>query len=561
MNYKHSINFIAWRFYLVLSIIALIILSLIWRVFDLTILKQHFLLSQSNIRVLRLVSTPAFRGMILDRNGFPLAVSTTVYSAWMNPHEFKPSKQDIKVLAHILNLNSAEIATRLHKYQQQKQEFVYLKRDLAPEVAQQIKALALSGLYLQREYRRYYPEGAVTAHVVGFTNVDDQGQEGLELAYNDWLKGKPGKKWVIKDRLGRAISDIQTVQNAEPGHDLYLSVDRRIQYLAYRELIAGIKENQAASGSAVVLDTETGEVLAMVNYPTYNPNDRPTKVDGHFRNRAVTDTFEPGSTIKAFTVASGLESNKIQPDTIINTSPGWMRLDHQIVRDEGKNNGAMSIAQILQKSSNMGAAKIVLSLPQDQLWNLLHRVGFGEITGVGFPGEQSGSLINRDRWGSFMLATLSFGYGLSITPLQLTRAYAILANEGIKKPIYLLRVKHIEPGQRVLDARTAKQMLSLLETVTKGTGKAATVPGFRVAGKTGTAWIIGPNGYLKHRYNASYVGIAPLSQPRLVVAVVIHDPRGKEYEGGKVSAPVFEKIMEGVLRILAIPPDEMNAKT
>lgn len=540
-----------------IAVILLIVAGLMWRVINLAIFDQHFLRQQGDERMLRMVSTHAFRGMIMDRNGFPLAVSTSVYSVWLNPQEFTASKESLAALAALLELKPKAITKLVKHHQKKKREFLYLKRSIAPDIAAQIKALNLPGLYEQEEYRRYYPEGEVTAHVLGFTNVDDQGQEGLELAYNKWLIGEPGKKWVIKDRLGRVISDVQTVQEQKSGNDVTLSIDRRIQYLAYRELLTGVMQNQAASGTAIVMDVKTGEILAMVNLPSFNPNNRLTRINDSVRNRAVTDTFEPGSTIKAFTVTSALESGRYRPDSVIDTSPGWMRVDRNVVRDE-KNNGPLSIAQILAISSNMGAAKMVLSLPPNQLWHLLHRVGFGESTGVGFPGEQSGSLLQHPHWGPFALATLSFGYSLSVTALQLVQAYAILANDGVKLPITLLRADKLPVGERVIDAKIAKQMLFLLESVvaTKdGTAKTARIPNYRIAGKTGTAKMVGEHGYLKHHYVASFVGIAPLTNPRLVVAVVIHDPQGKYYLGGPVTGPVFAKIMEGALRILSVPPD------
>ncbi|TAK78479.1 MAG: penicillin-binding protein 2 [Gammaproteobacteria bacterium] len=545
----------AWRFYWVLFLIVLAAVGLTWRIFELTVLNQHFLRKQGDERVIRLVNTPAFRGMMVDRNGFPLAVSTLVYSVWMNPQEFIVSDEDLSDLSRLLNIKSSEITFMVHRYQKQKREFVYLKRALSPEVANQIKLLAIPGVYLQKEYHRYYPEGEVTAHVVGFTNVDDRGQEGLELSYNEWLAGEPGKKWVIKDRLGREIADVQNVNEQKPGHDLVLSIDRRIQYLAYRELLNGVAQSQARSGSVIVLDAKTGEILAMVNQPSFNPNNRPARMSDRLRNRAVTDLFEPGSVIKAFTEASALETGFYKPDSFINTSPGWMRVGHHVVKDE-KNNGVLSMAQILQISSNMGAAKIALSLPPDQLWSLLHRVGFGEALNIGFPGEQNGVLVKQPA-GSFPLATLSFGYGLSVTALQLAHAYAVLANNGMKVPLSILRLDHPPVGERVMDAKTVQQMLLLLEAVTfkGGTAHAASVPGYRVAGKTGTAWLMGAKGYQKNRFNSSFVGIAPVSDPRLIIVVVLHDPQGKQHQGGEISAPVFERIMEGSLRILNVPPD------
>lgn len=553
---KSQVYFIPWRFYLMLAVITLAVLGLIWRVIDLAIFDQHFLRHQGDERVLRLVSTPAFRGMIVDRNGYPLAVSVTVYSIWINPQEFAPEKTNLNELAQLLGMKPKAITDLDKQMQKKKREFVYLKRGLSPEVAKKIKELGILGVYLQQDYRRFYPEGEAAAQVIGFTNVDDQGQEGLELGYNQWLQGEPGKKWVIKDRIGRVISDVQEVQDEKPGHDLVLSIDRRIQYLAYRELLNGVIESKAASGTAIVLDTHTGEILAMANVPSFNPNNREGAKSDAFRNRAITDTFEPGSTIKAFTIASALEAGKITPDTLIDTSPGWMRVGRNVVRDE-KNNGVLSISQIIQRSSNMGAAKIVLSLPPDQLWSLLHRVGFGEVTGIGFPGEQNGTLIKHNPWGSFVLATMSFGYGLSATFLQLTHAYSVFANDGIKIPLSLLRINTPPKGERVIDAAIAKQMLTLLESVVAkgGTAEVAAVPGYRVAGKTGTAKLVGAGGYQKHRYNASFVGIAPVTKPRLLVAVIMNDPRGKKFLGGDVSGPVFEKIMEETLRLYNVPPD------
>jgi cell division protein FtsI (penicillin-binding protein 3) len=556
-----QVFFSPWRFYFVLSLIFLTVIGLIARSINLAILNQHFLMKQGDERVLRLVRTPAFRGMIVDRNGFPLAISTTVYSVWINPKEFAPQKNMLLSLSNVLKLPPKEITAIVKHYQNSKRGFVYLKRGLSPQMAKYIQSLHIAGLHTQQEYRRYYPEGEIASQVVGFTNIDDQGQEGLELAYNQWLTGESGKKWVIKDRLGRAIADVHTLQEQKAGRDLVLSMDRRIQYLAYRELMAGVIKNQAASGSIVVLDSRTGEVLAMANYPSFNANNRNASHKENFRNRAVTDSFEPGSTIKAFSIASALDSGKFKADSVIDTSPGWMRVEHSPipVRDE-HNNGLLSLMQILQVSSNVGTAKIILSLPPDHLWNVLHRVGFGEITGIGFPGEQNGSLVKHAPWGAFTLATLAFGYGMSVTPLQLARAYSVIANDGVKLPVSLLKLDTPPPGDQVMEAKVTKQMLLLLESVvsTKGaTGELARVPGYRIAGKTGTSKIALEHGrgYEKHRYFSSFVGIAPVTNPRLIVAVVIRDPHGKQYLGGSVSGPVFEKVMENTLRILSVPPD------
>lgn len=560
---SHSIRsrersaYIAWRFYLILFFIVLAVCGLIWRVFDLAILNQHFLRHQGDERVLRMVSAPSFRGIIVDRNGFPLAVSTTVYSVWINPREFSPLTEDLSLLAKALGMKTKDIQSTAKHNLKKGREFVYLKRSLSPELAKQIKALNISGTYLQQDYRRYYPEGEITAHIIGFTNIDDQGQEGLELGYNQWLRGEQGKKWVIKDRLGRVISDVQKIRDEKPGNDLVASIDRRIQYLAYRELLSSVHENQATSGTAIVADVKTGEILAMVNVPSFNPNNRHGIKWDSFRNRAATDTFEPGSTIKAFTIASALETGLFKPDSAVDTAPGWMRVGRNVVKDEHGNNGVMSMAQILQKSSNMGAAKVVLALPANQLWSMLNRVGFGESTGIGFPGEQSGSLIKHSPWGQFVLATLSFGYGMSATPLQLTRAYSVLANGGVKLPLSLLKLEHPPTGRQVISPKIARQMLVLLESVFAkgGTAETIAIPGYRVAGKSGTAKMVGAGGYQKHQYISSFIGIAPLADPRFVVTVIIHDPKGKNYYGAQVSGPVFQKVMEGTLRLMDVPPD------
>lgn len=549
-------SYIPWRFYCILILILFAVAGLSWRVFHLAILNQDFLRHEGDERVLRLVSTPSFRGMIVDRNGFPLAISTTVFSAWINPQEFNPDHSELKALSQLLAVNQRVILLVQQKNLKKKREFVYLKRGLSPETANQIKLLTVPGLYLQQEYRRYYPEGEVTAHVIGFTNIDDNGQEGVELAYNTWLQGEAGKKWAVKDRIGRVIADVQTIQDQKPGKDLVLSIDRRIQYLAYRELLNGIAKSNALSGTAIVADSRTGEILAMVNVPSFNPNNRAgTKIE-NFRNRAVTDTFEPGSTMKAFTVTSALESGYFKPDAVIDTSPGWFKVGRDIVKDL-KNNGELSLSQILQVSSNIGATKLVLALPPDELWDVLHRVGFGENTGIGFPGEQDGSLVKHHPWGQFVLATLSFGYGMSATALQLTRAYSIFANHGIKVPVSLFKLTAPPQGERVLSEKVTQQVLLLLETVfAKGSpAHALSIEGYRAAGKSGTSKLAGGGGYQKHRYTSSFVGIAPLSQPRLVVTVVIHDPRGKDYYGGRVAGPIFQKIMEGSLRLLDVPPD------
>ncbi|MBA3660265.1 MAG: penicillin-binding protein 2 [Gammaproteobacteria bacterium] len=546
-------SYIPWRFYLLLGLIALSVLGLVTRVIYLVVFEKPFLQQQSNERVLRKIITPVFRGMILDRNHFPLAVSTKVFTIWFNPQTFSPDTKSLHKLSSLLKLSPSSIKKLSQTYKIKNREFGYLQRGVSPQLANKVKLLAIPGLYAMETSRRYYPEAEVAAHLVGFTNIDDKGQEGLELAYNQWLSGSSGKKWVIKDPLGRIIEDVDHTAE-RPGNDLILSIDRRIQYMAYRELLSGIFTNEASAGSVIVLDVETGEVLAMVNYPSFNPNNRGKLIPSHFRNRAITDTFEPGSTIKAFSIASAFETGQFNADSVIDTAPGYMRVDRNIVRD-GKNNGEMTIAQILQISSNVGVTKIVLNSSADQLYNLLHKVGFGEITGIGFPGEEGGSLQKPK--GAFTLATLGFGYGLAVTPLQLARAYSVLANGGIKKPVTLLKVNQAPQGELVMKKKVADEMLQLLEAVLNkgGTGTAARIPGYRIAGKTGTAKLVGEQGYQKHRYESSFVGIAPLSHPRVIVAVVIHDPQGKQYYGGPVAGPIFKNVMQETLRILDVPHD------
>ncbi|MES2142254.1 MAG: penicillin-binding protein 2 [Pseudomonadota bacterium] len=545
------------RLWVVVFILITIALGLISRLVDLTIIDRQFLQTQGNARTVRNLIIPAHRGMILDRNGEPLAISTPVNAVWIDPTSFKPKVFQLRLLSQLLQIPVSTIQELwLHS---QDKEFVYLKRGINPGLGVQIKSLKIPGVFLQDEYHRYYPEGPVMAHVVGLTNVDDKGQEGLELAYNNWLEGRSGLRKVIKDRLGRIVGDIRSIRSPRPGHDLQLSIDRRIQYIAYRELKTGIEKYKADSGSVVVLDVKTGEILAMVNWPTYNPNDRLTVKDGRSRNRALTDLFEPGSTIKSFSMASVLSSGQFTPSSQINTSPGWMFVAGKRIMDE-HNNGVMDLTKILQISSNMGMSKLVLSLPADNLWNMLHAVGFGQISQSGFPGERTGSLPHFRVWNPFVLATMSFGYGLSVTALQLAQAYSVLAHDGIKIPVTFLKIKESPPvGQQVIDQKVSKEVLDMLESVlTKGgTAPLARVPGYRVTGKTGTVRIVGAQGYEKHHYNSIFIGIAPASRPRLVVAVVLHDPKGRLYYGGYTAGPIFSHVMRNTLHLLNIPPDDL----
>lgn len=558
MHKQFQTQFIPWRFNFVIAILGIAVLGLILRLVDLTIIKQHFLLRQGNARAVRIMDIPAFRGMVTDRHGAALAISTAIYSVWVNPQEFIIRDAALKSLSKLLAMKTRELKKIMLDTAKEDKEFVYLKRNLSPEIAEQIKKLKLPGIYLQRGYKRFYPEAEVTAHVLGHTNIDDQGQEGIELAKNDWLAGTPGKEVVIKDRIGRIISAVKTLQTQKAGNDLQLSIDKQIQYLAYRELLAGCEKCAAKSGSAVVMDAKTGEILAMVNVPSYNPNNLSKQDSDHFRNRAVTDVFEPGSVMKAFSVALALQGGRFNPNSIIDTNPGWIKVGKNIVRDE-HSKGLMTVTKILQISSNVGVTKMILSLTDNQaLWDLLHRAGFGEATGIGFPGERSGSLVKRAEWKPFPLATLSWGYGLTVTPLQLAEAFSCFANDGMRIPASIVPVEKPPQGIPVLTPKAANDMLSILESVVamKGaTGVAASVPGYRVAGKTGTSKINENGSYLAHRHISTFIGIAPVSKPKLIVVVVYNDPQGKEYYAGTIVAPVFAKIMEGALRILGVPPD------
>lgn len=538
----------------VLALFACTFGALVWRAIDLQVFNQDFLQNQGDARHLRVVTLAAHRGMITDRNGEPLAVSTPVDSVWANPQELVPAREYLPALAKILEIEPDHLQRLLAE--RAGREFVYLKRHVDPSVAAQVRALAAPGVALQREYRRYYPDGEVTAQVLGITDIDDVGQEGIELGYDEWLRGEPGAKRVVKDGRHSVIETVESIRAARPGRDLRLSIDRRIQYLAYRELKAAVQQHKARSGSVVVLDSATGEVLAMVNQPSFNPNNRTQFTPGATRNRAVTDVFEPGSTLKPFTVAVALESGKYRPDTPVETSPGFYRVGINTVRDV-HNYGALDVTGVIRKSSNVGAAKIALSLDRADFWSLLSRVGFGTATASGFPGEASGLLVHYHRWRPIEQATLSFGYGLSVTPLQLAQAYAVFAADGIRRPASFLPLERAPRGERILSARTAGQINAMLEEAVgpQGTALAARVAGYRVGGKTGTVRKSVAGGYADDRYLSVFAGLAPVSRPRLVVVVMINEPSAGQYYGGAVAAPVFSTVMAGALRFLNVAPD------
>jgi cell division protein FtsI (penicillin-binding protein 3) len=556
MNYRRETHSFNGRRAFLFLCMGLAAASLLWRAVCLQVLDKEFLLSQADARHLRVVSLPAHRGKILDRNGEPLAISTPVESVWVNPQVLGAELQRVPELTQLLSLDRDKVeelvASRADR------EFIYLRRHISPALAAQVAALKIPGVHLQREYRRYYPGGEVTAHVTGFTNIDDSGQEGIELAYEEWLGGEPGAKRVVKDGNHRIIEDVEGISRPRPGKDLTLSIDRRIQYLAYRELKATMQEHQARAASAVVLDVKSGEVIAMVNQPSFNPNNRQQLRSSSMRNRAVTDVFEPGSTMKPFIAACALESGRYRPDTPVSTSPGWMRVGVNTVRDV-HDYGDLDLSGVIRKSSNVGISKVALSLPAEDIWSMLTDLGFGAQTYSGFPGEASGLLSYHGGWNAIETATLSFGYGVSVTSLQLAQAYAVLATGGIKRSVTFLREGEVTEERRILPAAVAQQVRNMLEEAVgpNGTAPQARVAGYRVAGKTGTAKKSSAGGYASKKYLAMFAGMAPASDPRFVMVVMVDEPSNGKYYGGQVAAPVFSKVMAGALRLMAVPPDDL----
>ncbi len=551
---------VATRQGMLLGLLVLAAGSVIGRAAYLQLVHKDFLQEQGNERFLRKVEVPAHRGMILDRNGEPLAVSSPVDSIWAQPKELLGQRERWPTLAPLLGLTVTEIEEELAG--REERGFAYLRRHLPPSKAQQILQLKIPGVYAMREYRRYYPDAEVTSHLLGFTDIDDAGQEGLEKAFDAQLHGTPGLKRVIQDRLGRVVEDVESIRAPQPGKPVVLSIDRRLQYLAYRALKTAVMENKASAGSAVIVDVRTGEILAMVDQPAGNPNNRAELKGELLRNRAVTDVYEPGSTLKPFTVALGLESGKWSPTTLVNTAPGTLRVGRYTVRDV-HNYGMIDVTRVISKSSNVGTSKIALSMPMERLWQLYKNIGFGSSTGLGLIGEQAGVLHHFSKWGGEIgHANHSFGYGLSVNMVQLAQAYTVLASDGIRRPLTILK-RDQPPGpseeQRVLSARAVRQIRVMLEeAVSKaGTGLKASVPGYQVAGKTGTVHKIVNGRYAGNRYFSLFAGMVPASDPRLVMVIIIDEPKSGAYYGGAVAAPVFGKTMGGVLRILNITPDDM----
>lgn len=542
----------AWRRRTLLVAVLLGFVVLLGRSVYLQGVRTEFLQQKGDARYSRSLKLSAHRGMVTDRYGEPLAISTPVESIWASPPDVTINAQQLKKLASLLKIKPGDLSKKLSNSER---EFVYLKRRMPPEQAAQVMQLEIPGIFMQREYRRYYPAGEVTAHVVGFTGIEDNGQEGMELVYQNWLSGKMGGRRVIKDRRGRIVEDLEAVKVPQDGHDLTLSIDRKIQYLAYRELARAVEEHKARAGAIVVLDAKTGEVLAMANQPSYNPNN-PVNIAGRSRNRAIVDIFEPGSTLKPFTAAAALEAGTFTAESQIQTAPGYMTIGSATIHDAHPQ-GVLSVSQVIQKSSNVGAAKMALSLQPQYLWGIFNQMGFGSPVNSKFPGEASGKLRPYKIWRPIEQATMSYGHGISLSLLQLARAYGVFASDGELKPVSLLKLNEPPIGQQVISAQTARSVREMMETAVMpgGTAPRAQVIGYRVAGKTGTAHKLLNGGYAEDRYVSSFVGLAPASSPRLIIAVMIDEPSNGQYYGGAVAAPVFSKVMEGGLRLLAVPQD------
>jgi len=543
------------RFLLGVMLLGMLLLS--GRAVYLQIIDKQFLQQQGDMRHVGVVSVSAYRGKILDRNNEPLAISTPVESVWVNPQHFKEGEQDkFRQLAKLLKVRNKKVRSLLKDGTTKR--FAYLKRRINPALAEKIKALQVSGVYFEREFKRYYPAGAVSSHVVGFTDVDDVGQEGIERGYEQSLKGIAGKKRVIRDGRRRVIKDkdVENILDPVSGQDLVLSIDQRIQYLAFKALQAGVKEHKAFSASLVVLDAKNGEILAAVNQPAFNPNSRRGLKASSVRNRALLDVFEPGSTVKPFVVAAALDGGYVNENVQIETH-GFYRVGRDLVKDV-HNYGTLDLMHVLKKSSNVAVSKIALRMPREYFWNSYNQLGYGVSANAGFPGEASGTLLDFQRWHDFEHATLSYGYGVSTSVLQLARSYTALADDGILHSVSLLKREQDYDQKRVFSAKTAIKVREMLEHVVKkdGTAYQARVEGYRVAGKTGTVKKAIAGGYANNRYLAVFAGLAPVSNPRFVIAVMVDEPSAGKYYGGLVAAPIFSKVMAGALKVYGVAPDK-----
>lgn len=549
-----------WRFRVVIGLLALMVGAICWRIIDLQVVDRDFLKGQGDARSLRHIPIPAHRGLITDRNGEPLAVSTPVTTLWANPKEMQAAKDRWPQLAAALGQNAQQLTERLT--QQANKEFIYLVRGLTPEQGQHVLDLKIPGVYGLEEFRRFYPAGDVTAHMVGFTDLDDHGREGVELAYDEWLAGVPGKRQVIKDRRGRLIKDIQVTKNAKAGKTLALSIDLRLQYLATRELRNAIAEQDAKAGSLVIMDVKTGEVLAMVNQPTYNPNNRRSMFPAAMRNRAIIDVFEPGSTVKPISMSAALQSGRWKPTDKVEVYPGSLQIGRYTIKDVSKSEGPiLDLTGILINSSNVGMSKIAFDIGGEAIYRVMSQVGLGQYTGLGFPGERVGNLPNHREWRKAETATLSYGYGVSVTALQLVHAYAALANDGKMVPLSILKVDKAPEAVQAIPKETAETVQGMLQQVIEAPRGVfrAQVPFYHVAGKSGTARkaTVGSKGYTENAYRSLFAGFGPMSDPRYAIVVVIDEPGKGGYFGGLVSAPVFSKVMSGTLRLMNVPPDNL----
>ena len=549
-----------WRFRLMLGLLALMVGAITWRIIDLQVVDRDFLIGQGDARSLRHIPIPAHRGLITDRNGEPLAVSTPVTTLWANAKELQVAKDRWPALAAALGQDPKALAERLEA--QANKEFIYLVRGLTPEQGQQVLDLKVPGVYGIEEFRRFYPAGETTAHMVGFTDIDDHGREGVELAYDEWLAGVPGKRQVIKDRRGRLIKDVQVTKNAKAGKPLALSIDLRLQYLANRELRNAIIENGAKAGSLVIMDVKTGEILAMVNQPTYNPNNRRNLQPAMMRNRAMIDVFEPGSTMKAISMSAALETGRWKPSDKVEVYPGTLQLGKYTIRDVSRTEGpVLDLTGILINSSNVGMSKVAFDIGGETIYHLAQKIGLGQPTGLDFPGERVGNLPNYRDWKKAETATLSYGYGLSVTAIQLAHAFSVLANNGRMVPLSLIHVDEAPKATQVIPENVAKTMQGMLQQVIEAPRGVfrAQVPAYHVAGKSGTArkTSVGTKGYAENSYRSLFAGFGPMSDPRYAIVVVIDEPSKAGYFGGLVSAPVFSKVMSGTLRLMNITPDNL----
>lgn len=551
-NYRQRRQVLLW-------LLGLGLIVLLWSAGNRQIVQKHYLQVQGERRYLRDMSIPAHRGEITDRHGEPLAISSPMVSVWVDPRNMPTNSTFLTKLANIINMPLDELHTKIAR--NNKRGFIYLRRGLSPEIGKAILNLVdhyrLGSVGLKREYRRYYPSGEITAHVVGLTDVMDHGQEGVERSQNQYLTGYPGLRKVIQDGRRRVVEEVELVRPPIPGQKLTLSIDRHLQFLTYMELKEAVDSNNAKAGTAVILDAQTSEILAMVNQPSFNPNNRKTLIPAAMRNRAVIDLFEPGSTIKPLLVAASVDAGKSTPHTRIDTSPGYMRVGRHAVRDI-HSYGLLTVTSVLTKSSNIGVTKLALALSPEYMWRMYSSLGMGQLTDLHFPGEVSGYLPHFSGWSTFEQATHSFGYGLSLTALQLAAAYAVIAADGIKNPVSLTKLTEPPTGKRILKRKTAIAVRYMMETVIskKGTAQRAAVEGYRAAGKTGTVRKAVAGGYASRRHLSVFAGMIPVEHPRLVMVIMIDEPRGKYYYGGLVAAPVFAKVMTNAMRILNIPPSE-----